>query len=75
MTPAWLGLFYDLVAYDTIIRSGRWFDGTGAPSAVRDIDIREHVVSGADEHKTWTNAGEYVRALEALQQMELASVS
>jgi len=27
------------VAYDTIIRNGRWFDGTGAPSAVRNIGI------------------------------------
>ncbi|MCX6471532.1 MAG: amidohydrolase family protein [Corynebacteriales bacterium] len=29
------------VTYDTIIRRGRWFDGTGGPSAVRDIGIRE----------------------------------
>ncbi|MGA8332857.1 MAG: hypothetical protein WB777_26775 [Mycobacterium sp.] len=27
------------MAYDTIIRSGRWFDGTGAPSAIRNIGI------------------------------------
>ena len=27
-------------AFDTIIRNGRWFDGTGAPSAVRTIGIR-----------------------------------
>ena len=26
--------------YDTIIRNGRWFDGTGAPSAIRNIGIR-----------------------------------
>jgi N-acyl-D-aspartate/D-glutamate deacylase len=26
--------------FDTVIRNGRWFDGTGAPSAVRDIGIR-----------------------------------
>ncbi|PXX11204.1 N-acyl-D-aspartate/D-glutamate deacylase [Mycolicibacterium moriokaense] len=147
-------LFYDLVTYDTIIRNGRWFDGTGAPSAVRNIGIRrghvvaitvqdiddadchrvidatgkwvlpgmldvhthydvevlngpalseslrhgvttvmlgscslstihiggvdagdifgrveaiprEHVISAIDEHKSWTNAEEYVRALEA----------
>ena len=39
-------LFYDLVSYDTIIRNGRWFDGTGAPSAVRNIGIRDgHVVA------------------------------
>jgi N-acyl-D-aspartate/D-glutamate deacylase len=29
------------VSYDTIIRNGRWFDGTGARSAVRDIGIRD----------------------------------
>lgn len=28
------------MAYDTIIRNGRWFDGTGAPSAIRNIGIR-----------------------------------
>ena len=147
-------LFYDLVTYDTIIRNGRWFDGTGAPSAARNIGIRgghvvaisqhdlddtdcqrvidatgkwvlpgmldihthydievlngpslseslrhgvttvmlgscslstihidgvdagdifgrveaiprEHVISAIDEHKTWTNAEEYIQALEA----------
>jgi len=143
-----------LVTYDTIIRNGRRFDGTGAPSAVRNIGIRgghvvaisqhdlddtdcqrvidgtgkwvlpgmldihthydievlngpslseslrhgvttvmlgscslstihidgvdagdifgrveaiprEHVISAIDEHKTWTNAEEYIQALEA----------
>jgi N-acyl-D-aspartate/D-glutamate deacylase len=34
------------VSYDTIVRNGRWFDGTGAPSAVRNIGIRDgHVVT------------------------------
>lgn len=34
------------MTYDTIIRGGRWFDGTGAPSAVRSIGIRDgHVVA------------------------------
>ncbi|MGW4248992.1 N-acyl-D-amino-acid deacylase family protein [Nocardia sp. NPDC004722] len=27
--------------YDTIIKNGRWFDGTGAPSAVRNLGIRD----------------------------------
>ncbi|WP_227983869.1 N-acyl-D-amino-acid deacylase family protein [Nocardia spumae] len=27
--------------YDSIIRGGTWFDGTGAPSAVRDVGIRD----------------------------------
>ena len=29
------------MAFDTVIRNGRWFDGTGAPSAVRNIGIRD----------------------------------
>jgi len=29
------------VSYDTIIRNGRWFDGSGAPSAIRNIGIRD----------------------------------
>ncbi|WP_068274171.1 N-acyl-D-amino-acid deacylase family protein [Aldersonia kunmingensis] len=29
------------MAYDTVIRNGRWFDGTGAPSATRNIGIRQ----------------------------------
>ena len=34
------------VTYDTIIRNGRWFDGTGAPSAIRNLGIRGgHVVA------------------------------
>ncbi|HET6731485.1 N-acyl-D-amino-acid deacylase family protein [Mycobacterium sp.] len=34
------------MSYDTIIRNGRWFDGTGAPSAVRNLGIRDgHVVA------------------------------
>ncbi len=27
--------------YDTVIVNGRWFDGTGAPSAVRNIGVRD----------------------------------
>ena len=29
------------MTYDTIIRNGRWFDGTGAPSAIRNLGIRD----------------------------------
>lgn len=29
------------MSYDVIIRNGRWFDGTGAPSAVRHLGISE----------------------------------
>ena len=39
------------MTYDTIIRNGRWFDGTGAASAIRHVGIRDgHVVAiSADE--------------------------
>jgi N-acyl-D-aspartate/D-glutamate deacylase len=34
------------MSFDTVIRDGRWFDGTGAPSAIRNIGIRDgHVVA------------------------------
>ncbi|MBB5160985.1 amidohydrolase family protein [Mycobacterium sp. AZCC_0083] len=34
------------MTYETIIRNGRWFDGTGAASAVRNLGIRDgHVVA------------------------------
>lgn len=29
------------MSFDTVIRGGRWFDGTGAPSAIRNIGIRD----------------------------------
>ncbi|PRC43689.1 hypothetical protein C6A85_000000104050, partial [Mycobacterium sp. ITM-2017-0098] len=37
------------MTYDTIIRNGRWFDGTGAPSAVRTIGIRNGHVAAITE--------------------------
>src|ERR1700744_196716 len=41
---AWGGE-WSVMGFDTVIRGGRWFDGTGAPSAVRNIGIRDgHVV-------------------------------
>jgi N-acyl-D-aspartate/D-glutamate deacylase len=34
------------MTYDTIVANGRWFDGTGAPSAVRNIGICDgHIVA------------------------------
>jgi hypothetical protein len=27
--------------YDTVITNGRWFDGTGAPSALRNIGVHD----------------------------------
>ncbi len=45
------GLFYDWVTYDVIIRNGRWFDGTGAPSAIRNLGIRDgRVVAVTPNH-------------------------
>ena len=29
------------MSFETIIKGGRWFDGTGAPSAVRHLGIRD----------------------------------
>lgn len=39
-------LFDEAVTYDTIISGARWFDGSGGPSAVRNLGIRDgHVVA------------------------------
>jgi len=38
------------VSYDTIIRNGRWFDGSGAPSAVRTIGIRDGRITAVTPH-------------------------
>ena len=35
--------------FDTVIRNGRWFDGTGAPSAIRNIGIRDGHVAAMSE--------------------------
>ncbi|GAC1402411.1 MAG: hypothetical protein NVS4B6_28100 [Mycobacterium sp.] len=38
------------MSFDTIINNGRWFDGTGAPSAVRNIGIRNgHIAAVSPE--------------------------
>ena len=29
------------MTFDTVILNGRWFDGTGRPSAIRNIGIRD----------------------------------
>jgi N-acyl-D-aspartate/D-glutamate deacylase len=39
-----------LVTFDTIIRNGRWFDGTGGPSAVRNIGLRDGHVVAISQH-------------------------
>jgi len=38
------------VSYDTIIRGGRWFDGTGAPSAIRNIGVKDGRVAAVTPH-------------------------
>ncbi|ULN45081.1 amidohydrolase family protein [Mycolicibacterium goodii] len=51
------------VTYDTIVRNGRWFDGTGAPSAVRNIGIRcGHVVAVTEQE---LDASECPQVIEA----------
>ncbi|MBD0323299.1 MAG: amidohydrolase family protein [Aldersonia sp.] len=51
------------MTYDTIVRNGRWFDGTGAPSAVRNIGIRDgRVAAIASEPLDETGAAEFVDA-------------
>ncbi|MGI9161929.1 MAG: N-acyl-D-amino-acid deacylase family protein, partial [Mycobacterium sp.] len=39
------------MSYDTIIRNGRWFDGTGAPSAVRNIGITQGRIVAVTPHQ------------------------
>ena len=35
------------MSYDTIVRGGLWFDGTGAPPSVQDLGIRDGIVVDA----------------------------
>lgn len=39
------------MSFDTIIRGGRWFDGTGAPSALRNIGIRDGRITAITPHE------------------------
>jgi len=41
----------DRVSFDTIIRGGRWFDGTGAPSELRNIGIRDGRIAAITPHE------------------------
>ncbi|MDV3126340.1 amidohydrolase family protein [Mycobacterium sp. 21AC1] len=51
------------MTFDTIIRNGRWFDGTGAPSAVRNIGIRGgHVVAISAEELDDTECAQIIDA-------------
>ena len=51
------------MSYDTIIRNGRWFDGTGAPSAVRTIGIKDgHVAVITDDDLAGVDAADVIDA-------------
>ena len=51
------------MTYDTIIRNGRWFDGTGAPSAVRNLGIRDgHVVAVTPHELDQTDCAQVIDA-------------
>ena len=49
--------------FDTVIRSGRWFDGSGAPSAIRNIGIRDgHVAAISPDPLDETGCGQVIDA-------------
>src|SRR4051794_29985096 len=51
------------MTFDAIIKGGRWFDGTGAASAVRNLGIRDgHVVAVTSEDLDETGCPEVVDA-------------
>ncbi|OJZ74249.1 hypothetical protein BRW65_10525 [Mycobacterium paraffinicum] len=48
--------------YDTVITNGRWFDGTGAPSARRNIGVRDGRVATVSPEPLDTTGAEFLRA-------------
>jgi len=50
------------MSFDTIIRGGRWFDGTGAPSAVRNIGIRGGRIAAITPDELETGSAEVIDA-------------
>ena len=51
------------MSFDTVIRGGRWFDGTGAPSAIRNIGIRDgHVAAISAEPLDEVGCGRVIDA-------------
>jgi N-acyl-D-aspartate/D-glutamate deacylase len=51
------------MSFDTVIRNGRWFDGTGAPSAIRNIGIRDgHVTAISTQALDETDCGQVIDA-------------
>ncbi|UGT38500.1 amidohydrolase family protein [Nocardia yamanashiensis] len=51
--------------YDTIIKNGRWFDGTGAPSALRNLGIKDgRVAAVSAEPLDETGCGRVIDATD-----------
>lgn len=50
------------MGYDTVIRNGRWFDGTGAPSSVRHLGLRDGRVAAVSATELDTAGAEVVDA-------------
>lgn len=50
------------MAYDTVIRNGRWFDGTGAPPAIRHLGLRDGRVAAVSATELDTEGAEVVDA-------------
>jgi N-acyl-D-aspartate/D-glutamate deacylase len=51
------------VSFDTIIRDGRWFDGTGGPSAIRNIGIRDgHIAAITPQRLDEAGCGQVIDA-------------
>jgi N-acyl-D-aspartate/D-glutamate deacylase len=51
------------MSFDTVIRNGRWFDGTGAPSTIRNIGIRDgHVAAISAQPLDETGCGHVIDA-------------
>ncbi|BAX92672.1 N-acyl-D-amino-acid deacylase family protein [Mycobacterium shigaense] len=48
--------------YDTVIINGRWFDGTGAPSAVRNVGVRDGRVATITDRALDTAGADVVDA-------------
>jgi N-acyl-D-aspartate/D-glutamate deacylase len=50
--------------FDVIIRGGRWFDGSGAPSAVRDVGIRGGTIAAVSAEPLPADGGEVIDAAD-----------
>ncbi|CAA9359682.1 MAG: FIG00828677: hypothetical protein [uncultured Nocardioidaceae bacterium] len=51
------------MTYDVLVKGGRWFDGSGGPSALRDIGVRDgRVVAVSEEPLDETGCGRVIDA-------------